>query len=240
MATPNYEHLTRQLDIIPVAVLGEPIHIIGAGAVGSFTALALSKMGFADITVFDFDKIEVENMNCQFYRTNDIGTLKVEALQSLVRDFTGVKINVKKKPYATGLLDGIVISAVDSMKARRLIWENHKERALATRIIIDPRMGAEFATVYAMNPMNPEDIKSYEKTLHTDEQAERERCTAKSTIYTALLLSGFVSKVVKDVLTSDRYPRVTNWNIKAAGILDPAKEASPMQSWAAKNKYKTI
>ncbi len=232
------EHLTRQLDIIPMAVLGEPIHIIGAGAIGSFTALALAKMGFADISVYDFDKIEIENMNCQFYRFEDIGNSKVAALQSLVENFTGVKIEVKDKPYAKGILGGIVISAVDSMKVRRLIWENHKEKAIATRMVIDPRMGAEFATVYAMNPMDPDDINSYEKTLHSDEAAEQERCTAKSTIYTALLLSGFVAKVVKDVLTSDRYPRITNWNIKASGIIDPKKEGSPLQSWAAQNKYK--
>ncbi len=240
MAAPKYDHLTRQLDIIPLGVLGEHISIVGAGAVGSFTALALAKMGFTDITVFDFDKIEVENMNCQFYRHDDIGSLKVEALQSLVKDFTGVKINIKKKPYATGVMPGIVVSAVDSMKVRRLIWENHKEKAVATRLVIDPRMGAEFATVFAMNPMDPADIASYEKTLHTDENAEPERCTAKSTIYTALLLSGYVAKVVKDVLTADRYSRITNWNIKAAGVIDSTKETSPLQSWATPNKYKAV
>lgn len=214
MAGFELEHLTRQLEIIPPEVLGEPINIVGAGAVGSFTALALAKMGFCDITIYDFDNIEIENMNCQFYRLKDIGKSKVEALQSLVEDFTDVKIEIKNKPYKRGLLNGIVISAVDSMAVRKLIWEQHKERAVGTRIIIDPRMGAEFAMTFAMDPMDPADIASYEKTLYSDKNAERERCTAKSTIYTALLLSGYVAKIVKDVLTSPKYPRIMQWNIK--------------------------
>jgi molybdopterin/thiamine biosynthesis adenylyltransferase len=208
------EHLTRQMDLIPVRVLGEPITIIGAGAVGSFTALTLAKMGFKDLTVFDFDKIEVENMNCQFYRFEDIGKPKALALQNLVKDFTGVEINAHNERYESGQFKGIIISAVDSMKVRKMIWDNHKETAVATKLIIDPRMGAEFALAYAMNPMSEKDINSYEKTLYSDEDAEHERCTAKATMYTALGLASHVCKIVKDYLCNDkRYARVMEWNI---------------------------
>jgi len=208
------EHLTRQLDLIPIRVLGEPITIIGAGAIGSFTALTLAKMGFQDITVYDFDKIEVENMNCQFYRFSDIGKQKVEALNELVKDFTGVDISYFPSRYEAGQFKGIVVSAVDSMEVRKLIWDNHKETALATKLIIDPRMGAEFGLCYAMNPMKDKDIKSYEKTLYSDSAAVQERCTAKATMYTALAISSHVCKVIKDYLCEEqRYARVMEWNI---------------------------
>ena len=52
------EYLVRQLDILPPEQTITPITIIGAGAIGSFVALSLAKMGFDDITVYDFDKIE--------------------------------------------------------------------------------------------------------------------------------------------------------------------------------------
>ena len=208
------QHLTRQWDLIPLTALGQPITIIGAGAIGGATALTLAKMGFKDITVYDFDKIEVENMNCQFYRFSDIGKFKVEALKEIIIDFTGVEITANVERYETGMFNGILISAVDSMEVRRLIWENHKEFSVGTKLIIDPRMGAEDAMCYAMSPMEKKDIDSYEKTLYSDGDAVQERCTAKATMYTALALSAHVAKVVKDYLCNDhRYARNMQWNI---------------------------
>ena len=209
------QHLTRQLDLIPIEVLGQPITIIGAGAIGSFTALQLAKMGFVDITVFDDDTIEVENMNCQFYRFKDIGKKKVLALKELIKDFTDVTIEAVSARYESGFFPGIVISAVDSMAVRKLIWDNHKSQSLNTKYIIDPRMGAENAMMYIMSPMREDDIASYEKSLYTDENAVQERCTAKATIYTANLLSGMVSKAVKDIVTNNAYPRTLIWSIAA-------------------------
>jgi molybdopterin/thiamine biosynthesis adenylyltransferase len=212
-----HPHLTRQLELIPTDVLGEPITIIGAGAIGSFVALTLAKMGFEDITVYDDDTIEVENMNCQFFRFSDIGKNKANALNELVKDFTGVDISFYPSRYeGDRQLKGIVISAVDSMKARKMIWDAHKDFALGTKLIIDPRMGAEDALCYAMNPMSEKDCASYEKTLYTDEAAVHERCTAKSTMYTALALASHVAKIVKDFLCTDdqNYARVMEWSIR--------------------------
>ena len=206
------EHLTRQLDILPIKCLDKSITIIGAGAIGSFTALSLAKMGFEDITVYDFDKIEIENMNCQFYRRSDVGKLKVEALADLVESFTDVKINAINQLFEGDPLNGIVISAVDSMSARQMIWDGQKQSA-GVDILIDPRMGAETAMLYCMNPHDADDRFSYEKTLYSDDEAVQERCTAKSTTYTALLLSGLVAKAVKDIVTDSPYPRIVNWSI---------------------------
>jgi molybdopterin/thiamine biosynthesis adenylyltransferase len=209
------KYLIRQAEIIPAEVLGEPIHIIGAGAIGSFTALALAKMGFEDITIYDDDIIEEENMNCQFFRHSDIGKDKVLALNELVKEFTGVDISFYPSRYKSGQLKGIVISAVDSMEARKLIWDEHKNFAVGTKLIIDPRMGAETVLCYAMVPTNEKDIESYEKTLYSDEDAVHERCTAKSTMYTVLAISSHVCKVVKDYLCNDKkYVRVCEWSIK--------------------------
>lgn len=210
----NNEHLTRQYDILPPEKTSVPITIIGAGAIGSLTTLSLAKMGFSDITIYDFDEIEVENMNCQFYRFKDIGSKKVFALQDLIKDFTGVEIKAIPEKYESGIFKGIVISAVDSMAVRKLIWDNHRGKTINTKYIIDPRMGAEEAMMYTMNPMDLKDIESYEKTLYTDDNAVHERCTAKATMYTASMLSGLVAKSVKDIVTEGQIPRVAIWSIK--------------------------
>ena len=209
-------HLTRQLDLIPLECLDQAIHIIGCGAIGSFTALALAKMGYTNLDVWDDDTIEIENMNCQFYRHSDVGRLKAEALHDLLADFTDADIGVHTERYeGVAPLPGIVISAVDSMAARQMIWDAHTTRGLATQLVIDPRMGAETALCYAMRPMVQADQTSYAATLYTDAAAVHERCTAKATMYTACMLSGFVAKVVKDftVTKGSRYPRNMQWSI---------------------------
>lgn len=206
--------LLRQLDVLPIHNLGEKITIIGAGSVGSFTALALAKMGFSNITVYDDDKIETENMNCQFYPLRSIGQLKVDALHELVKDFADIEIEKKAERYADGTFPGIVISAVDNMAVRKKIWDEHKANGAVTRAVLDPRMGAEAALLYTMNPTCEKDIESYEKTLYTDDDAVVARCTEKSTMYCVLLLSGLVSTTVKALVTNNKYPRVSQWDMK--------------------------
>jgi molybdopterin/thiamine biosynthesis adenylyltransferase len=207
-------HLTRQLDLIPVDILEEPITIIGAGAIGSFTCLALAKMGFSNITVIDFDKIDVVNMNCQFFRFKDIGKFKVDALRDLVKEFTNVEIVSRNERYESGTFRGIIISCVDNMEVRKTIWNNHKEISVGTKLVIDPRMAIEDVLCYAMNPMDPKDIESYDKSLYSDENAVQERCTAKSVMFTVLSISGHVAKILKDKLTEMPYARTTMWSIK--------------------------
>lgn len=213
------EHLTRQRDIVPMAILDTPITIIGAGAIGSWTCLALAKMGFSTLEVWDHDEVNTVNLNSQFFRQRDVGKTKVGALRDLVEEFTGTKIPYRVRPYEGGIFPGIVIAAVDSMAVRRTIWENHKDKGLHTKAIIDPRMGAESALLYVMNPMSGVDQGDYEKTLYSDDQAVQERCTAKATIYTANLLSGLVCKAVKDVLTKPDYLRVAQWDIAQDAFL---------------------
>jgi hypothetical protein len=208
------EHLTRQMDLIPSQVLGEQIHIIGAGAIGSWTTLALAKMGFAKITVFDHDAVDMVNMNSQFYGLEDINFPKAGALRDRILDMTGTQIDAVVDKYTGGKLSGIVIAAVDSMEVRKTIWENQIENPRC-RLVIDARMGAETALLYAMNPNKRDDIEGYPNSLYSDKDAVQERCTAKATAYTALMLSGLVCKVVKDALCSPgQMPRSVQWAIR--------------------------
>lgn len=207
-------HLTRQLDIIPLENLGRQITVIGAGAIGSFTVLSLVKMGFCNIKVYDFDEVSIENMNCQWFRLKDIGKKKVLALQELIEDFTGVKIEVVPEKFNTGSLAGIVIPAVDSMQARKNIWESAKQ-SFGVQWVIDPRMASEYALAYVMNPHDEKDRESYEKTLYSDAQAVAEPCTRKAIMYSATMISGHVAKCVKDIVTKSPYTRVVHWDIGA-------------------------
>ena len=203
--------LTRQLDVIPMDALDIQINIIGAGAIGSWVALSLAKMGFIDISVWDHDEVSIENMNCQFYPIGMIGKPKVIALQELVSMFTGTTIQIHERKYEGQELKGLVISALDNMETRESIFKNCRTSA---SWIVDPRMSLEAASLFVCDLKNSELVSQYGKTFYSDAEAVQERCTAKSTIYTANLIAGLVAKTVKDIATrSESRIKNADWHI---------------------------
>ena len=214
--TLTNQHLTRQADLIPSAVYNTPIHIIGAGAIGSFTSLALAKSGFINQTVWDFDEVSIENMSTQFYRHRDIGKPKVAALFDLVHDFTNEPIGIRNLPFLSTIhahyLSGIVIAAADCMKVREDILAACRVNMRVTHLI-DARMGAEVIAMYAGNPKDSEFVGDYQRSLYSNEEAVQERCTAKATMYTVQLVTGLIVKTVKNILCGNPYPRNVQWSV---------------------------
>lgn len=209
------QHLLRQADSVPLDILKTKITIIGAGAIGSFTCLSLAKMGFQDIEIWDFDKVDTVNMSSQFYRLQDIGNTKADAIHHLVADFTGVGVKAKNRRYEPGdRLEGIVICAVDSMKARRDIFETHKLLAREVPFVIDPRMAIEDMALYTYVPVNFQDCERYEKTLHNDADAVQDRCTGKATMFTVNLIAGMVCRTVRDILVKQDHIKSLEWSVK--------------------------
>ena len=48
-------------------------HILGCGAIGSSAATQLARMGAEEIVLYDFDKVEIENVGVSQYYQSDIG-----------------------------------------------------------------------------------------------------------------------------------------------------------------------
>lgn len=218
METNSLPHLTRQLDILNPKCLGLPITIIGAGAIGSFTALSLGKMGFTNLHIWDDDVVSVENMNCQFFRTEDIGKPKVLALGEILCEFVEGSETVSFTPRRFGEkshpMYGAVVVTVDSMKARKTIWERHKGKP-KTELYIDARMSAETALLYAFDPADEKSAEMYEKTLYSDASAMRERCTAKSTMYTVLGVASQICATLKAHVMCQPRLKTLQWDLKA-------------------------
>jgi len=78
----------RQLDLIDEQDQQIKIDIIGAGGIGSFTTLALAKMGFNNLRVHDFDVVEDHNVASQFFKEPQLGMYKVDALRDNVKEQT--------------------------------------------------------------------------------------------------------------------------------------------------------
>ena len=208
------DHLTRQLDLIPLEELDKTeVNVIGCGAIGSYLALSLVKMGIEKVKLWDMDDVSVENMSNQFFRFKDIGKNKAEALADLIKEFTGVGVSaypLEYLPLMTRQLKGIVVVAVDSMRARTMIYESLVSSIHGVRVLIDPRMSAEF---YMQYTVDLESHEWYKKSLYSDESAVAERCTAKSTIYTATLAAGMVTKTIKNIMLKQPHPKSVQWDI---------------------------
>ena len=121
---------TRQLSIFNPSTEGAiPIVIVGAGAVGSFTALTLAKMGFWNITVYDYDLISQENIPNQFYPVRSIGQKKVDALYQMIMMMTNTPIVPVATKWSSvdftwpvqreGFEYPILIACTDNMDSRK-------------------------------------------------------------------------------------------------------------------------
>ena len=53
--------------------------IVGVGGVGSVAAEMLARCGVGKLILYDYDKVELANMNRLFYRPEHSGMMKVEA-----------------------------------------------------------------------------------------------------------------------------------------------------------------
>ena len=197
----------RQLDVLnPQAMAGVHVTLIGCGGIGSPTALALAKMGVPELTLYDGDTIEDHNLPNQMYRLDSIGVHKVVALSKLVQEFSECNVRAHAEHLTKQrLTPGIVVSGVDSMAARKAIF-NRLRYNPAAELYVDARMGAEVSRIYTLNPCSPADVAWYEdpENLYSDEVALLEKCTEKAIIYNVFFIAALVANQVKRFIKGEK------------------------------------
>lgn len=201
---------SRQREAFEVEKFNMPVHVIGAGATGSWVVLMLAKMGIQNIHVWDFDTVEEHNLPNQAFRalTNwdddmgytgtDIGKSKAESIQIIASEATGLnedngdfQVTVhNERVDGSQRLSGIVFMLTDTMSSRKEIWEKAIKLKPQVKLLIETRMDLEGGFIYCINPIHTPQIKEYEKTFYTDEQAAVSACgTSQSLVATALHIS---------------------------------------------------
>ena len=191
------DRFLRQMDAVDMEKLSAlPITLIGAGSIGSVTALWLGKMGIQDIRVFDDDIVEEHNWSNQMFRSKDIGKLKGQALFDVMREFGMQTPCVLLEKYVDRPLSEVVICAVDSMSSRRTIWKAVKQQT-SVSLYIDARMGLETLAVHSVRPYIQQDVLNYAKSLHSDSASLQEPCTARTICYTPLMAASLICNLVK-------------------------------------------
>lgn len=168
----------------------ELVMIGGAGGIGSWLAFFLTKAGFKP-TVYDFDVIEEHNIGGQLFRPSDIGSLKVNALFSIIKEFCGDEINtISSRINEDSPTHYFMFSAFDNMKARKdlfEVWKRSIHNCPVTPIFIDGRLTMEQLQIFCVTPDN---MKNYEDNhLFDDSEVEDAPCTMKQTSHSAGMIA---------------------------------------------------
>ena len=176
------------------------ITMVGAGGIGSWTALALTKMGCSNLSVYDFDNVEEHNLGAQFYDLSDLGYKKVEALARRLETLTNQKIAAIPYRVNGDVITDIVISAVDNMETRKILFDSLKSKWL-----IDGRMGGNEIQIFTI-PNTEEGRKLYADTLFTDGEADHTPCSSRSVMYNTLVIGGLIADIVATISRGETPP----------------------------------
>lgn len=177
--------------------------MVGAGGIGSWTCLSLSRI-MHEIYIIDDDIVDETNVQGgQMYRTSDIGKTKVDAVADICRDFGCVNpIFPIAQRYDEELgMANICITGLDNMAARKQIfeeWERHVESVKQVTddqkfLFIDGRMAGELHEVFIVDGNKPEQIEEYKNWLFDDSEVEELDCTMKQTTFVAMGIASAIT-----------------------------------------------
>jgi molybdopterin/thiamine biosynthesis adenylyltransferase len=169
-----------------------PVTIIGAGGIGSWTALLIGRAGCPRLRICDPDIYETHNMSGQLVATNYLETNKAAALASLIKDL-GCLDSIKPYGviYSKLYSDDVIISAVDNMAARKQIFDDWKARP-TRKLFIDGRLLAEHYQIFCVLPNSKAELE-YEKNLFLDSEVDEVPCSYKQTSHAAASIGAMIT-----------------------------------------------
>ncbi len=215
---------SRQEGIVSQAQLDSvSLTMVGAGGIGSWSALALTKMGCKHLYVIDFDTIEEANLGSQLYTIGDIGRTKVEALIEYTRLFTDTPIDGMITRIANIFLPtiqndstnmDIIISAVDSMEVRKdmftrlilyrdLCLEENRRKTY----FIDGRMAGNEINLYCIDLDDAEAVAFYKTMLFDDREARNIPCSERAVVYNTFMVGGLIADHVAHIARGEVPPK---------------------------------
>ena len=184
------DRFERQRDLVPTERLQQiEATVIGVGAIGRQVAIQLASLGVRRLRLIDFDTVELSNVTTQGYFHSDVGLPKVVATGRFVRQIDPeIEVTVVQDRFRPrhGGTDA-VFCCVDSISAREAIW-----RAVGDQSCFwaDGRMLGEVGRVLVA--VDGPSRERYATTLFPQTEAQRGRCAARGTIYTASMAAGLM------------------------------------------------
>ena len=131
------------------------ITVVGIGGIGSWTVFNLSRIGHS-LILCDNDRCDSTNVTGgQMFRNSDIGTEKVFAIMSVVREFGCINsIDVIPELFSEDIgCTPITVTGLDNMKARKEVFESWEKLLNSSEnkqdfLFIDGRLTLELDEVF--------------------------------------------------------------------------------------------
>ena len=213
-------NLNKHFEFFDPTKVTEEIHIIGCGAIGSTIAEMLTRLGFAKLYLYDFDKVSDHNITNQMFRMKDIGRPKVEALAEILKDINpDIQLELHNEGWNEySRVTGIVFLAVDSIEVRKEIVDTYKFNK-DIKFVSDCRMRLTDAQYYAADWNNDKEItRLYNSMDFTSEEAKES--TPVSACGTTLSVTPTVRTIVSLAISNlinflNKQPYKTLINIDA-------------------------
>ena len=123
------------------------VGIAGAGGLGSNCAVALARSGVGTLVLSDFDIIEEQNLNRQYYFTDQIGMMKTDALKENIER---INPDVNVIPYQKRLDNknipeifsgcNVIVEAFDRSDMKEMLIETVQMKMSGPPIVVGSGM----------------------------------------------------------------------------------------------------
>lgn len=189
----------------------ETIIIGGAGGIGSWLSLFLSRIGYR-LFLYDFDNFDETNLSGQFTTKKMIGLPKVAAIRQLCIEFTGNYINTFNEKFTRNSMHSpIMAAAFDNMEARKLmfnVWRKYHGVIGQSSLFIDGRLDLERLQIFCVTPETADLYE--EKYLFDDSEVPDAACTLKQTSHVAGVIAGIMTAFITNYVSNRKGKMTTN------------------------------
>jgi hypothetical protein len=200
-----------QSGIFDPKTFSETVTVIGCGGIGASLLPTLVTMGVKKIVLFDDDLVEPRNIASQLlYRPSDLYKSKVDVCADYLREYGATDVEAHKRFYSTDDTPqpGVVIGAVDSMKARQEIWGTIDGNP-DVQLYLDGRIGGESLALYAVDPLEGDWYG--ERHLYNDDKAMPLPCTERAIVYPATILGGLMCRHLAHFHSGEQPAKIVNF-----------------------------
>jgi len=185
------------------------VGIVGAGGIGTTTALILAKMGVVQLTVWDDDVVSDVNIPTQLHKWSENEQPKVFSLQRTLEEFSDEILFTPMQERITETSAfpyfDLLISAVDSITARKLIWDAIY-RGEKPRWYIDARMSAEEFQMFTVSMSDKRAVHNYATLLESIDESDIPDvpCTMKATFHCSAAAAMNIGAALRNILRNEQ------------------------------------
>ena len=204
--------------------------MLGVGGLGSCSAQALAMAGCGNITLVDFDRIELSNLNRQLFHTEDVGELKTEvAKRRLAATNPDVKVStlpirLTGRDHVCSILDevrpDIAVVAIDRPTIANDRWVNDAcfEKGVA---LVCNSVSAGTGMLWSKVPgrtgcFSCDELWSKSKT---PEHYEIRRYREQNDLIPATSAFSYGAMIIGGMITADVIRHLVRWPMASAGRL---------------------